>query len=103
VTWQHVIAEVIGQLPDEFGMERQELQQVSENEFLVDAALPIHEMRALAGLVWKHQDVTTVGGYVVRRIGHLPRVGEQLRIDGYIVTVEQADDRRVRQLSFRRA
>jgi len=56
----------------------------------------------LAGLVWKDEDVTTVGGYVVRRIGHLPCVGEQLRLDGYIVTVEQADDRRVRRLSFRR-
>ena len=30
------------------------------------------------------------------------RVGEQLRINGYIVTVEQADDRRVQQLRFRR-
>ena len=102
VTLEHVIAEVIGQLPDEFGMERQEFHQVSENEFLVDGGLPIHEMRALAGLVWKDEDVTTVGGYVVRRIGHLPCVGEQLRLDGYIVTVEQADDRRVRRLSFRR-
>ena len=49
---------------------------------------------------WKDDDVTTVGGYVVRRLGHLPRVGEQVRIDGYIVTVEQADDRRVQQLRF---
>src|SRR5262249_20715945 len=52
-------------------------------------------------LEWNDEDVTTVGGYVVRRLGHLPRVGEQLRIDGYIVTVEQADVRRVQQLSFR--
>ena len=44
--------------------------------------------------------MTTVGGYVVRRLGRLPRIGEQLRMDGYIVTVEQADERRVQQLSF---
>jgi CBS domain containing-hemolysin-like protein len=31
-----------------------------------------------------------------------PVVGEQVRIDGYIVTVAQADDRRVRQLRFQR-
>jgi CBS domain containing-hemolysin-like protein len=102
VTLQHVMAQVIGQVPDEFDLKRQEFHQVSENEFLVDSGLPIHEMRTVAGLVLKDEDVTTVGGYVVRRLGHLPRVGEQLRIDGYIVTVKQANDRRVRQLSFRR-
>jgi CBS domain containing-hemolysin-like protein len=100
VTLQHVIAEVIGQLPDEFGLERREFQRLSEDEFLVDGGLAIHEMRDLAGLEWKDEDVSTVGGYVVRRLGHLPRVGEQVPIDGYIVTVEQADDRRVQQLRF---
>ena len=102
VTLQNVIAEVIGQLPDEFGLGRREFERLGENEFLADGALAIYEMRDLAGLDWKDEDVTTVGGYVVRRLGHLPRVGEQARIDGYIVTVEQADDRRVRQLRFQR-
>jgi CBS domain containing-hemolysin-like protein len=102
VTLQNVIAEVIGQLPDEFGLGRREFERLGENEFLADGALAIYEMRDLAGLDWKDEDVTTVGGYVVRRLGHLPRVGEQTRIDGYIVTVEQADDRRVRQLRFQR-
>jgi CBS domain containing-hemolysin-like protein len=82
VTLQDVIAEVIGDMPDEFSLERQEFHQVSENEFLVDGGLAIHEMRDLAGLEWKNEDVTTVGGYVVHRLGHLPHVGEQLRVDG---------------------
>jgi len=102
VTLQHVISEVIGRLPDEFGLERLEFQRLGEDEFLVDGGLAIFEMRDLAGLEWKHESVTTVGGYVVHRLGHLPRIGEQVRVDGYIVTVEQADGRRVRQLRFQR-
>jgi CBS domain containing-hemolysin-like protein len=102
VTLQDVIDEVIGQLPDEFSLRRREFERLDEDEFLVDGGLPLHEMRDLAGLEWKDEDVTTVGGYVVRRLGHLPRVGEQVHIDGYTVTVEQADDRRVRQLHFYR-
>ena len=43
-------------------LKRKEFHQVSENEFLVDSGLPIHEMRTLAGLVLKDEDVTTVGG-----------------------------------------
>jgi CBS domain containing-hemolysin-like protein len=102
VTLQRVVAEVIGRLPDEFGLGRRKFERLDEDGFLVDGGMAIYEMHALAGLEWKDEDVTTVGGYVVRRLGRLPRVGEQLRIDGYIVTVEQADDRRVQQLSLRR-
>ena len=102
VTLQHIIAEVIGQLPDEFGLERREFQRLGEDEFRVDGGLGIHEMRDLAGLEWKDEDVTTVGGYVVHRLGYLPSVGEQVQIDDYIVTVEQADARRVKQLRFQR-
>ncbi len=94
VTLQPIIAEVIGQLPDEFGLERREFQRLGEDEFRVDGGL--------AGLEWKDEDVTTVGGYVVHRLGHLPRVGEQVHLDDYIVTVEQADGRRVQQLRFQR-
>jgi CBS domain containing-hemolysin-like protein len=101
VTLQHVVAEVIGRLPDASGLRRRKFERLNEGGFLVEGGMAIHEMRALAGLEWKDEDVTTVGGYVVRRLGHLPRVGEQLRIDGYIITVDQADDRRVQQLSFR--
>ena len=98
---QHVVAEVIGRLPDESGLRRRKFEPLDECGFLVEGSMAIYEMRALAGLEWKDEDITTVGGYVVRRVGRLPRVGEQLRIDGYIVTVEQADDRRVQQLRFR--
>jgi putative hemolysin len=102
VTLQDVIAEMLGQLPDEFGLERQEFERLNEEEFLVDGGLPLHELGDLAGLEWKDEDVTSIGGYVVRRLGYLPRVGEQVRIDGYIVTVELADARRVQQLRFQR-
>jgi CBS domain containing-hemolysin-like protein len=102
VTLQDVVAEVIGDMPDDLGLERPEFQRLSQDEFLMDGSLALHEMRDLAGLEWKDEDVSTVGGYVVRRMGRLPRVGEQLAIDGYIITIEQADVRRVQQVRFQR-
>src|SRR6266446_5510354 len=102
VTLQNVIAEVIGKLPDEFGLERREFQRLGEDEFLVDGGLGLYELHDLTGLEWKDEDVTTVGGYVVHRLGHLPRVGEEVHLDDYIVTVEQADGRRVQELRFQR-
>jgi CBS domain containing-hemolysin-like protein len=50
VTLQDVIAEVLGQLPDEFDLWCREFERLNEEEFLVDGALPLHEMGDLAGL-----------------------------------------------------
>jgi Mg2+/Co2+ transporter CorC len=35
-------------------------------------------------------------------LGHLPRTGEAVRLDPFVATVAQADDRRVLQVHFRR-
>jgi Mg2+/Co2+ transporter CorC len=35
-------------------------------------------------------------------LGHLPKTGEQVKIDGYLVTVSEADNRRVKQLHFKK-
>ena len=44
----------------------------------------------------------TIGGYVTHLLGHLPKQGEQVQIENYLVTISQSDGRRVQQLHFRR-
>jgi Mg2+/Co2+ transporter CorC len=39
---------------------------------------------------------------VTHLLGHLPKQGEQVRIDNYFVTISQTDGRRVGQLHFRK-
>jgi Hemolysins and related proteins containing CBS domains len=103
VTIQRAIVEVIGRLPGQSGLGSDEFRRIGEDEFVVDARVATHELRDLVGLEWKDNDVTTIGGYVVHQIGHLPCAGEKVYIDGYIVTVEKADSRRVRELRFQRS
>jgi Mg2+/Co2+ transporter CorC len=54
------------------------------------------------GLELESADVSTIGGYVTHLLGHLPRPGEQVQIDGYLVIVTKADGRRVNQLHFKK-
>ena len=102
VTLQHVISEIIGEEPDEFGSERREFQRVSDDEFRTEGGLGLYELRDLAGVTWKSVDVSTVGGFITARFGHLPRQGEQIHVENYLVTVEQADGRRIDRLLFQR-
>jgi magnesium and cobalt exporter, CNNM family len=102
VTLENVLEELVGDIQDEFDMEKEEFRKINETEFTVDGALGLYELRDIAGLELESADVSTIGGYVTHLLGHLPKVGEQVKIDNYLVTISQADSRRVRQLHFRK-
>jgi CBS domain containing-hemolysin-like protein len=102
VTLENVLEELVGDIQDEFDTDKEEFRKVSDNEFSVDGALGLYELNDLTGLELESPDVSTVGGYVTHLLGHLPRQGEQVKIDNYLVTVTQSDARRVRQLNFKK-
>ena len=102
VTLENVLEEIVGDIQDEFDSEKAEFRKISESEFSVDGALGLYELRDLAGLELESADVSTIGGYVTHLLGHLPKQGEQVQINDYLVTISQTDGRRVGQLHFRR-
>lgn len=102
VTLENVLEEIVGDIQDEFDSEKAEFRKINETEFSVDGALGLYELRDLAGLELESADVSTIGGYVTHLLGHLPKQGEQVRINDYLVTISQTDGRRVGQLHFRK-
>ena len=102
VTLENVLEELVGDIQDEFDSEKEEFRKINENEFTVDGALGLYELRDAAGLDLESADVSTIGGYVIHLLGHLPKQGEQVKIDDYCVTVSQTDGRRIGQLHFKK-
>ena len=102
VSLDNVLEEIVGDIQDEFDAEQQEYQKISEDEFVVDGALGLYELRDLAGIEVESADVSTIGGYVTHLLGHLPKQGEQTRIEDYVVTIAQTNGRRVEQLHFKK-
>jgi magnesium and cobalt exporter, CNNM family len=100
VTLENVLEELVGDIQDEFDVEAEEFRRINENEFVVDGAFGLYELKDLTGLELESADVSTIGGYVTHLLGHLPRQGEQVRISDYLVTVTEAAPRRVRKLHF---
>src|SRR5213596_2717229 len=102
VTLENVLEELVGDIQDEFDTDKEEFRKINENEFVVVGALGLYELRDTAGLELDSADVSTIGGYVTHLLGHLPKQGEQVKIDNYLVTITQTDGRRVGQLHFRK-
>ena len=103
VTLENILEELVGDIQDEFdSAEKEEFQEINENEFTLDGAVGLYELQDLAGLTLESSDVSTIGGYVTHLLGHLPKQGEQVRIEDFLVTITQTNGRRVDQLHFRK-
>jgi CBS domain containing-hemolysin-like protein len=103
VTLDDVLGELVGEIKDEFDLEAvRDFVRLNESEFVVQGQVNLYELNELVDLHLETTDVSTIGGYVVQRLGHLPRQGEQVRIEDYLVTITQTDGRRILQLHFKR-
>ena len=102
VTLDNVLAEIVGDIHDEFDAEQSEFKQLNPDEFEVEGGLGLYELNDLTDLDLSNAEVSTVGGYVTHLLGHLPHQGEQTRVGEYLATVTQTDGRRVSQVHFRK-
>jgi CBS domain containing-hemolysin-like protein len=103
ITLDDVLEELVGTIHDEFDTEDRAFQRLSDDEFFVDATLPLHELAELTELELESDDVSTVGGYVTEKFGRLPTLGETIEVEGgWLATVTRTDGHRIVQLQFRR-
>jgi CBS domain containing-hemolysin-like protein len=103
VTLDNVVGELVGEIKDEFDQEQvKEFVRLNEDEFVVQGQLNLYELQELADLHLENAEVSTIGGYVVQLLGHLPKQGEQVQIEDYLVTITQTDGRRILQLHFKK-
>jgi CBS domain containing-hemolysin-like protein len=103
VSLDNVLGELVGEIKDEFDQEHaKEFVRLNDDEFVVQGQVNLYELHALVDLHLEDSDVSTIGGYVIQVLGHLPKQGEQAQIDDYLVTITQTDGRRILQLHFKK-
>jgi CBS domain containing-hemolysin-like protein len=100
VTLDNVLAEIVGEIRDEFDLEQSEFRRINPDEFEVEGVLGLYELNDLTDLELSDAEVSTVGGYVTHVLGHLPRQGEEASVGDYRVTVLETDGRRIGKLRF---
>ncbi len=96
VTIEDVLEQIVGDIDDEFDVDEEEdVLRHSDSRFTVKARTPIEDFNEYFGSEFSDQDFDTIGGLVVHHIGHMPRRGEVVDLDGFRFEVLRADHRRI--------
>ena len=99
VTLEDVLEELTGEIQDEFDREEPKVQQLPDGRLSVDATLPLDEVQETLGIREEaHEEVDTLGGLVVARLGRIARVGDAVKLGGRSVEVSRVRGRRILKL-----
>jgi len=99
---EDAIEEIVGPIQDEFDTESPPLVELSPGVFEVRGRLPLPEAIDRLSLEVRGADEDTIGGLIVAMLGRFPRVGDQVELPPYRVTVSQVTRRRPERLRFER-
>jgi CBS domain containing-hemolysin-like protein len=100
VTIEDLLEEVVGEIADETDEAPAGFEQTPEGEIHFRGAVPITELNDLYGLRLPDEDYTTVGGFVLGRLGRLARAGDEVVIRGGRLRVLGVKGRRIERLAL---
>ncbi|CAN5226924.1 hemolysin family protein [soil metagenome] len=101
-TIEDVLEEIVGEIVDEYDSDEALVEQVGEDTWRVDARLPVAELEVLSGTDLPDEQWDTVGGLVFGTLGHVPRQGEAVLLDGLRFVAERVRGRRILEVLVQR-
>ncbi len=94
-TVEDIVEEIVGEIEGEHDHRSPSLEPLPDGSYLVAARMEIDELNETLGWELPKQDYETVGGLILSLLHRIPRPGEEADIEGYHLTVVDADERRI--------
>lgn len=100
VTLQDLTEELTGELGDEFGLPDDRLTWVDEHTVCAAGSMTIDDFNETVGTELPQDGPRTLAGLVMHRLGHHPKQGEGVQIDGVQIRVQALDALRITELAI---
>jgi CBS domain containing-hemolysin-like protein len=96
VTIEDILEEIVGEIDDEYDVERASIQRLANGSVRVSARLPVEDLAEVFGVSLEDGDVETVGGLLAKHLGRVPIPGASVTVEGLTLVAESTTGRRNR-------
>lgn len=101
VTLEDLLEEIVGEIRDEHDDEDASIVELGGGRVLVDASVAIDDLsRYLGASLPEDGEYNSLGGFIVERLGRVPRSGARLSAHGLEFIVREASDRKVSKVEI---
>jgi CBS domain containing-hemolysin-like protein len=99
VTLEDLVEEIVGDVRDEHDrLEVSPVRPLGHSSWLVSGLLRADEIAEATGFRMPDGEYETLAGLALDRLGRIPDVGDELRVDGWRLTVMRMDHKRIAEL-----
>ncbi|MGQ9798120.1 MAG: hemolysin family protein [Ignavibacterium sp.] len=101
ITLEDIIEEVVGDIWDEYDKAEKNIQQLSENKFLVNGNILLEDLASELNINFIDENdpnIDTLAGFILKISGEIPKEGDSFLHNDFIITVKQLDKKRIRKV-----
>jgi CBS domain containing-hemolysin-like protein len=102
VTLEDLLEEIVGEVSDPFDVNNPDFQPQPDGSVLIEGLTLIEDVNQQLGLNLIDPNYDTIAGYVLGRLGRMPRLHEVVEGEGIRLRVEEMDGLRIARLSMMR-
>ena len=102
VTIEDLLEEIVGEIRDEYDVEVEPVVDEGNGSFVFAGTVAVDDVAESLHIDIERRGFETVGGYLLARLGRVPKVGEILDIDEVSVEILEGERRRVQRVRMRR-
>ena len=97
VTMEDLVEAIVGNIQDEYDQEEEEIKRINENTFTVDGNTSIEEVEDLTGLKFGNTPFDTIAGFMIDKLGTIPKPGEHpyIELGDIKFTVQDVTERKI--------
>ncbi|MEG1003681.1 HlyC/CorC family transporter [Clostridium sp.] len=95
VTIEDLVEEIVGDIEDEYDKEKEMIEVVKEDEYIVDGSARLDDISDLIGVNMESEEFDSIGGLVIGELGRIPDAHEEVTIDRIRFVVEEVEKNRI--------
>jgi putative hemolysin len=100
-TLEDILEQMVGEIHDEFDVVERPLN-LPDGSMIFDAAINVRDLETQYNIaIPDDPSYETIGGFILNRLGFIPRGGESFEANGYRFTVMEMDHRRVSRVKIK--
>lgn len=100
ITIEDLIEQIVGNIEDEYDEYEEDIQKLSENEYIVQGNTKISDVSELIGIHLENDEVDSIGGYIIGYLKRFPEENEVIQIDNIKISIESLDKNRIKKIKI---
>lgn len=103
VTLDDIVNSILGDIDNATFSETERIEKISDKEYLICGEAPITSVADTLGITLPWDDrLKTIGGLITKKMARIPYAGEKVTLGKYTFTIEEASDRQVLKVRFKK-